>query len=895
MQNCRIRFMRRFRHKKTHRILFAAIAWLSACGSPALSAAEADPISQGRSALRSGHYAEARRFFVSALEKERDPGRSGSGLIEVLRTTGEYENAVIQLGKFLTAAPDSASMYLEGGRIYRDIGEYSKAESFLKKSVSLAAGQTGLRMDALRTLGELLEYIGRKAEARAIWDDLIEQYRSGNARDGRGLGAVAVAAWRKGYFFDARDIFLDATDPELGETPLRTLADFGYLFMDKYNFTEAMVSFRDCLKINASYPDALIGMARAKKYESEFEVEAYSRAALKINPKRVEARNLLAGLALDAENHAAALNEIQAALSVNPADLESLSLLAVCYFIRGDMAHFESTERKIMGIHPSYGMLYHVLAENLVSRRKYEEAVYFSRKAIELDPELWSAYVTLGMNLTRVGDLDGGRRAINQAFEGDGFNVWADNFLNLLDQMNTFAESESEHFRYRMAGEDGSVLSPYVAGLAEEAYSKLTARYGFLPRGPLFVEIFPDHGGFAVRTLGLPGLEGALGVCFGKVIAMDSPLAREAGTFNWGTTLWHEFTHVITLQMTNHNIPRWYSEGLSVFEEHKARPGWGDGIDLSFIRAYKEGKLLKASELNAGFTRPESPERIPLSYLQSALVCEWMEEAYGFESIRKSLLLFAENKPAEEVFLQTLGLDAAGMDAAYARYIEERVGRIAGSIYFDTRDAAVDKPDGDFLQRRLGTNPDDFYANLQMGTLLLKKGDAGKAEGYLKKAEDLFPQYAALGNPYQLLAGIYLEAKREDEALAQLEKWIRIDGGSREPLLRAAPIFEKRRDWASLERVLTLAVYIQPYDQEIQRKLGEASLKTGNWKLAIAAYRTLVALNTADPAGSRLDLATAYLASGDTGAAKKEILRALEIVPSYRKAQELLLKLSGDR
>ena len=106
-----------------------------------------------------------------------------------------------------------------------------------------------------------------------------------------------------------------------------------------------------------------------------------------------------------------------------------------------------------------------------------------------------------------------------------------------------------------------------------------------------------------MRTLGLPGLEGALGVCFGKVIAVDSPAARKAGSFNWGSALWHEFAHVITLQMTSHNIPRWFSEGVSVFEEYKARPGWGDHIDLRFVKAYKEGKLLKASELNRGFTR----------------------------------------------------------------------------------------------------------------------------------------------------------------------------------------------------------------------------------------------------------------------------------------------------
>ncbi|MBN2321574.1 MAG: tetratricopeptide repeat protein [Acidobacteria bacterium] len=899
MQNYRNKNTCHCRYMGTRLIVLAVGVWISLGSCSAWFEAENGPVLQGRVALRAGEYARARQLFELALKEGQNPEESQSNLLKVLRFTGGYEEALRYLEKFSSAVPDSASLLLEGGRIYRDTGDYTKAEDFLRRAVSLAAGRPELRMDAIRTLAEFLEDVGQKTEADRFWDRLIEEYLSGNLRESRRLHAVAVAAWRKGYFYDARDLFLDATDPELGEVPLEALTDFGYLFLEKYNATDAMTSFKDCLEINARYPDALVGMARAKKYENDFEVEVYSRSALEINPNNVAARNLLAGLALDAEYYEAALNEINAALQVNPTNLESLSLLAVYYFICGNTADFESTERKILSIHPTYGRFYHMLAENLVSRRKYEEAVHFSRKAIALDPELWPAYVTLGMNLSRIGEMDEGRKAMEQAFEGDGFNVWADNSLKLLDQMDTFVESESDHFRYRMSVEDAPVLSSYVAGLAEEVYAKLTRRYGFRPRGPLFVEMFPDHGGFAVRTLGLPGLDGALGACFGKVIAMDSPRVGGAGQFNWGTTLWHEFTHVITLQMTNHNIPRWFTEGLSVFEEFRARPGWGNGINLPFIKAYKEGKLLKASELNEGFTRPESPERIPLSYLQAALACEWMEEEYGFESILRALALFAENKPSEEVFLQALGLDAAAMDAGYARYMDARVGRIASSIFFETpgtasRAAAGDEPYKDFLTGRLEENPDDFLANLHLGAALQKEGAFGKAEGFLKKAQELFPQYVGDDNSYQLLSRIYLETERENEALDQLEKWIRVDDSSREPLLKAAEIYKKRRDWASLARVLNLSIYIHPYDAEIHKRLGGAALEAEDWDLAIAAYRSLVALNKTDPAEAHFDLARAFFASGDTAAAKREILQSLETAPSYRKGQKLLLEIYGE-
>ncbi len=45
-------------------------------------------------------------------------------------------------------------------------------------------------------------------------------------------------------------------------------------------------------------------------------------------------------------------------------------------------------------------------------------------------------------------------------------------------------------------------------------------------RQPVIVEIFPQHKEFAVRTFGLPGADGLLGVCFGRVITANSPASQ---------------------------------------------------------------------------------------------------------------------------------------------------------------------------------------------------------------------------------------------------------------------------------------------------------------------------------------------------------------------------------
>ena len=46
----------------------------------------------------------------------------------------------------------------------------------------------------------------------------------------------------------------------------------------------------------------------------------------------------------------------------------------------------------------------------------------------------------------RQGDIAAGRTALDAAFKGDPFNIWAKNTLDLLDKVETFGEHRSPHF-----------------------------------------------------------------------------------------------------------------------------------------------------------------------------------------------------------------------------------------------------------------------------------------------------------------------------------------------------------------------------------------------------------------------------------------------------------------
>src|SRR5262249_49807911 len=123
--------------------------------------------------------------------------------------------------------------------------------------------------------------------------------------------------------------------------------------------------------------------------------------------------------------------------------------------------------------------------------------------------------------------------------------------------------------------------------------------------------------------------------------------------------------------------------------------------------------------------------------------------------------------------------------------------------------------------------------------------------------------------------------------------WAAYDENALAPLLGAAEIQRKRGDFTGATRMLELSLFIHPYDPDVFSKLAETAMAAKDWGAAVAACRTLVGLKPSDLAGAHYSLAQALLGSGKPQEARRETLRALEIAPTFEKAQALLLKLSS--
>ena len=883
-------------------LAFCVVLVLVVASRQAADLAETPEAVQGL--LSKGQYAEA----LAAYERLAEPADSSKdtklGLLRVLQLTGNYTRTEELASKYLQVSSDPVFAYWLG-KARRTRGKYSDAEAAFRTA---ARSQNGIQDQAAMELALLLKETGRLDESRTAFQQLYDRVSSNTAK----LGLAAVALENLEQYQDANAAFRQAT--QANSKDVDTWDAWGRLFLEKYDKANAASVFEDALKATPHHPDSLVGLAQSLPDQEAERSHSLIERALTVNPNLIEAHLLLAEAAIDGEDFKEAADQIEKALQVNPNSPEVHSWKAVLHFGKREPSALEQEIQAVLKVNPHYGQLYENLADYAVTQRFYQQAVDYFRKAAELNPRLWSAYSGLGINLLRLGDEPAAKEALETSYANDRFNVWTVNTLRLIDSFENFdtievrtgtgsrysaenaplgrrAAGEAPDFRIKLNKKESAILRLYVPDLLQQALNTLSAKYGYRPKTPLYLEMFPDHEDFAVRTLGLPGL-GALGVCFGPGMVMDSPSARPKGNFHWGSTLWHEFTHVITLGMTDNKVPRWFSEGLSVMEEHKARPGWGDNVSLEAIKAMQEKKLLPIAELNAGFQRPRFPGQVQLSYFQAGQACEFIDKEFGFPAILNMLKGFKEGQSLQAVLASALRVSPQEFDKRFDDYLQSHFGSALKSVDFDllADEDTVKSPEK--LQAVLTSHPDSFFANLKLGGYYADQKQPDKAVPYLQKAKSLFPAYDKPDNPYRELAGIYKAENNPGGAIAELEALVAVNASDFEALKQLGQWLKESGKPDRAMPVLENALYVYPFDADVHRLLAEVGSSQGKLDVALREYQAVLALGPPDPASAHFNVANVLFELGRRSEAKQQVLAALEIAPGFQPAQELLLKLS---
>jgi tetratricopeptide (TPR) repeat protein len=790
---------------------------------------------------------------------------------------GQYD----EVERLLKSATDPASIAVRA-RAQIAQGRYQEAQTLLTPVASAQPDS-----DAALELGLLELYLGHRAEGIRRLRLLAGRLSPRTARDYFRLAraASALASFEDAQAFkEANSFFRDANKLAPDDVEINTA--WGELFLDKHNPADAMKSFAEALKVDENHVDALIGAAQVNSGMNPPAARAALEKALKINPNSVPAHLLRAELALDDRERDAARESITKALAVNPNSLEARSLVAALARLDDQSAEFEKLSQEVLKINPSYGEVYRVAGDHLARNYRFDEAVEQVQRAIKLDPDNTRAYSDLGTHLLRTGDEKGARVALERAFKGDSFDQTTFNQLDLLDTIDKFVTITDGDIIMRLDPAEVGVMREYAMPLAKQALATLQKQYEFKVAGPILIEMFPKHDQFAVRTIGLPGFIGALGACFGRVVTLDSPNARDPGEFHWGETLWHEIAHVITLQMSKNRLPRWLSEGLSVYEERRARPEWGREMDVAFAQAINEDKVLKLKVLNEGFS---DPRLISLSYYQASLVVDHIVDTYGEPKLRDLIRSYGEGYETEMAVKEVLGVSLDQLQTGFDARLEKQYASLRKSLQTPKLEA---KPTVDDLKKLAESNPESFAVQMQLAVALHQAKDPKGAIQALERASKLAPTATGDNNPNKMIAAIAGESKDTARQIQALEELLKVDSADIESARQLATLLAPLKDDRRSEEAYRRVVGIDPFDRDAQAAYGRLALKRKDNDAAQRAFRAALASNPPDRATAHVDLAEAYAAAGRPAEAKKEVLAALEIAPSFERAQDLLLKVA---
>lgn len=791
--------------------------------------------------------------------------------------------APLVAGRFdeaLSRAGDSgwAQDYVKGRAAERR-GAYDEAERHYRSAV--VGEPTG---EPAIALADLLTRTGRRDEAIPVWQEVL---RAGQGqRTGASMGRAARAAQALGQVRLANSYFQTAANLAPDDPLVQTR--WADLFLEKYNEPEARSSYETAIKADAAFVPALVGMARALADTNATAAEAAARQAIAIDPGQPDAWLILASEAMDASRRDEARVALETVLSGNAKHVEALALSAALAQVEDRAADVDAFTARALAVNPRNADVARIIGERVARQYRFDEAVRFLRDAVALDPDNSRAQASLGLHLLRTGDEAEARKALDAAFARDPFDAVTYNLLSLLDTLDKFVTVPARNLTIRFHEQDAAVLQPYLVPLAEQALAELSKRYAFTPQGPILVEVFPRHDDFAVRTMGLPGMIGALGACFGKVVTMDSPKARPPGTFNWAATLWHELAHVITLQMSGNRLPRWLSEGISTFEETRARPGWGRESELLFAQAHATGRVLPLADLNSGFAKVET---INLAYQEAAMLVAYLVETRGDEQLRAFVRSFGEGLDDETALRRAYGWTWATLQPEFDAYVARRFGAVAPALTdVDARAPGRTATAADWTTYA-DAHAGNFRIQMVSATALLRLGDLGAARTTLDRAAALVPFATGEASPWRLLVTTALRQERPDDVRRFVEEVLARDHTASQTLRQVLTSAREPGDDALRQRVAERMIEIDPFDAAAHSTLGDLALSRGDTQLALRELQAAVDAGPANPADALTSLADARLRTGERERAKQDLLRALETTPRHERAQELLLRI----
>jgi len=785
-----------------------------------------NPLDRARDQVWAGQY---RRALVT-LESVESAKPIDVALIrgEAQLVLGRYDQALATLSD--PAVADDPAVQTLRARVQTAQGDYTGASATLAKVIQ----KYPQRWEPHYLLGQCLEQLGDIGGALTAYKwfvtephDYLAQWRKDpklfdNAADAVVLGR-AVDRWATlslayqdqerlhdivlGMFVRAYDLI------DRDYWPAHVDAAEYFLLHD--NTAAAQTELKQSLNSNPFDIRSwkLIGQMQLDAYNFDGVDQAVAKIR-GVDPNSIDADLLEARNLLLQRVPQLALDPLERVLARQPHNIEALGLEAGAYALLLQDGKSADILRQVDAIDPNNALAYLEVADQLAAMRQYPRAAAMYQIAVKRAP-WWSAPRNgLGLLDTQSGDEASARSVLESAHVLDPFNARTTNYLRLLDMMDQFASKESAHFIVRYDARQDPIIPEYFSDYLESVYPAVCGAYQYEPKVKTFIEVFPTHDAFSVRTTGGPWIA-TVGASTGRIIALVAPRKgeRTMGPFNWSQVLRHEFTHTVTLGATDNRIAHWFTEGLAVQQEHS--PLRWEWVPMLYSAVTKH-ELFQMDSLTWAFIRPRRPIDRQLAYAESSWICQFVEQRYGHGTILAMLDQFRQGRTQEEVFENALHRTQSEFFTEFESWCEKQV---AGWGYDEASSAKYQ--------------------------LLRDRGEELIQAHEYARAVPIFEQIAGLRPvdmlPHQRLAGLYMNAAVRDlkKAAEQLDILAAVELNNNMYTKGAARMYRQVGDLDKASARALKAVYIDPYDTDAHRLLLDLYEKLGNTSGAARETRVI--------------------------------------------------------
>lgn len=702
------------------------------------------------------------------------------------------------------------------------------------------------------------------------------------------LGKMALALGA-----DPKLVIKNFFDPVVKQAP-KTRSVYlagGELALSKGDFALASKWFRDGMRQFPEDPAMTSGLARSfAPSDSERTLELIEKS-MTLNPKHIPSRLILVDMLLNSESFDDVNKLLGEVEEIHPLEPKMWAYRAVVYHLQSQTSEEAAARAKALEQNSIDPEIPYIIGKKLSQQYRFKEGSAYQRMALNLDQSYLPSKIQLAQDLLRLGQNEEGWQLASSVHEEDGYDVTAYNLVNLKDNLADYQTVTNEHFVIHLDKKEKEIFGQEALELLENAYQKLTRKYNYYPTELTHVEIFASTSDFEVRTFGMPNIPGYLGVCFGPVITANSPSTARMNSVNWKAVLWHEFCHTVTLGATRNKMPRWLSEGLSVYEEYQENPAWGMKLTPQFLQWIQDGDLLPVSDLSSGFMRPKTPGHIEFAYYQSSMVVEYLLKKYP-EKKMADLLNDLSRGIDINAALEKNYSSIDELDSQFEKWIKNIVNKSKGNLTFTK--AAPQSPAQMLQTYQIGENGDlspkdsedsanNYWKKLAQAQSLLSEKKYKETQDLIESILKEFPEPRESPNPLFILSSVYREQDDFKMEKETLEKWAALEVVPPDIYRRLLKFSIEEEENEDIRKYAAELIAIDPFDVDPYQSLAYVAETEKSFPEAIKNLELILKLDPLNPADIHYKLFK-LRKDPSPDLAYQNLLSTLELAPRHKMA-----------